>query len=95
MVRLRLHGAGPGAGRAVRGTFLNADGAWRMSFHAPGERLEREAERSGLTYRLIVLAADGPTNNCIGIGKVPRQRGHHVVFAAEASWDSALAWHRG
>jgi len=21
------------------GTFLNADGAWRMSFHAPGKRL--------------------------------------------------------
>jgi MGT family glycosyltransferase len=36
-------------------------------------------------------SAYGPTNNCIGIGKVLEQRGHRVVFAAEASWKDRLA----
>src|SRR6266542_465685 len=36
-------------------------------------------------------SAYGPTNNCIGIGKVLERRGHRVVFAAEASWKGKLA----
>ena len=36
-------------------------------------------------------SAYGPTNNCVGIGDVLRQRGHRVVFAAEASWKGKLA----
>lgn len=35
-------------------------------------------------------SAYGPTNNCIGIGNILRQRGHDVVFAAEASWEGRL-----
>src|SRR4051794_8755155 len=35
-------------------------------------------------------SAYGPTNNCIGIGNVLLQRGHRVVFAAEASWAGRL-----
>jgi len=35
-------------------------------------------------------SAYGPTNNCIGIGKILEQRGHRVVFAAEASWKGRL-----
>lgn len=35
-------------------------------------------------------SAYGPTNNCIGIGNMLRQRGHRVVFAAEASWAGRL-----
>jgi UDP:flavonoid glycosyltransferase YjiC (YdhE family) len=35
-------------------------------------------------------SAYGPTNNCIGIGKVLESRGHRVVFAAEASWKGRL-----
>lgn len=35
-------------------------------------------------------SAYGPTNNCIGIGKVLERRGHRVVFAAEASWKGRL-----
>jgi MGT family glycosyltransferase len=35
-------------------------------------------------------SAYGPTNNCIGIGNVLRQRGHRVVFAAESSWEGQL-----
>ncbi len=35
-------------------------------------------------------SAYGPTNQCIGLGDVLRQRGHRVVFAAEASWRGRL-----
>ncbi len=44
--------------------------------------------------RLTILfwpeSAYGPTNQCIGIGKVLLDRGHRVVFAAEASWKGRL-----
>ncbi len=36
-------------------------------------------------------SAYGPTNQCIGIGNRLLQRGHRVVFAAEASWAGKLA----
>lgn len=35
-------------------------------------------------------SAYGPTNNCIGVGNILRQRGHTVIFAAEASWEGRL-----
>jgi MGT family glycosyltransferase len=44
-----------------------------------------------LTVLFMPESAYGPTNNCVGIGKVLRQRGHHVVFSAEASWKGKLA----
>ena len=43
-----------------------------------------------LTILFMPESAYGPTNNCIGIGKVLEQRGHRVVFAAEASWKGRL-----
>jgi MGT family glycosyltransferase len=46
-----------------------------------------------VTARTILFmpeSAYGPTNNCIGIGDVLRQRGYRVVFAAEASWKGKL-----
>ena len=46
------------------------------------------AER--LTIVFMPESAYGPTNNCIGIGKVLERRGHRVVFAAEASWRGRL-----
>ncbi len=46
--------------------------------------------RSPLTVLFMPESAFGPTNNCIGIGDVLRQRGHRVVFAAEASWEGRL-----
>jgi MGT family glycosyltransferase len=46
---------------------------------------------SPLTVLFMPESAYGPTNNCIGIGDVLRQRGHRVVFAAEASWKGKLA----
>jgi MGT family glycosyltransferase len=36
-------------------------------------------------------SAYGPTNQCIGLGKVLLERGHTVVFAAERSWAGRLA----
>jgi MGT family glycosyltransferase len=44
-----------------------------------------------LTVLFWPESAYGPTNNCIGIGNVLRQRGHRVVFAAESSWAGRLA----
>lgn len=48
-----------------------------------------------MTERLTILfwpeSAYGPTNQCIGIGKVLLERGHRVVFAAESSWKGRLA----
>jgi MGT family glycosyltransferase len=43
-----------------------------------------------LTVVFMPESAYGPTNNCIGIGKLLEQRGHRVVFAAEASWRGRL-----
>jgi MGT family glycosyltransferase len=43
-----------------------------------------------LTVLFMPESAYGPTNNCVGIGKLLEQRGHRVVFAAEASWKGRL-----
>jgi MGT family glycosyltransferase len=43
-----------------------------------------------LTILFMPESAYGPTNQCIGIGKVLLDRGHRVVFAAEASWAGKL-----
>ena len=39
-----------------------------------------------LTVLFMPRSAYGPTYDCIGIGDRLLQRGHRVVFAAEASW---------
>ena len=43
-----------------------------------------------LTIMFWPESAYGPTNQCIGIGKVLLDRGHRVVFAAESSWKGRL-----
>src|SRR4051794_7119089 len=43
------------------------------------------------TFLFAPESAYGPTGNCIGIGALLRERGHRVVFAAEASWRGKLA----
>lgn len=43
------------------------------------------------TFLFMPESAYGPTNNCIGIADVLRNRGHRVVFAAERSWQGKLA----
>jgi MGT family glycosyltransferase len=43
-----------------------------------------------LTILFMPESAYGPTNQCVGIGKVLLDRGHRVVFAAEASWAGKL-----
>jgi MGT family glycosyltransferase len=47
-------------------------------------------EGDRLTIVFMPESAYGPTNNCVGIGKVLERRGHRVVFAAEASWKGRL-----
>jgi MGT family glycosyltransferase len=44
-----------------------------------------------LTVLFMPESAYGPTNQCIGLGKVLLDKGHRVVFAAEASWAGKLA----
>ncbi|MFT4008767.1 MAG: glycosyltransferase [Nocardioidaceae bacterium] len=44
-----------------------------------------------LTVLFLPESAHGPTNQCIGLGKVLLDRGHKVVFAAERSWEGKLA----
>ena len=46
-----------------------------------------------LTVLFMPESAYGPTNQCIGLGKVLVDRGHTVVFAAERSWTGKLAPH--
>lgn len=36
-------------------------------------------------------SAYGPTNQCIGLASILRERGHTIVFAAESSWAGKLA----
>ncbi len=38
-------------------------------------------------------SAYGPTNQCIGLAALLRERGHTIVFAAESSWAGKLAPH--
>jgi len=46
---------------------------------------------SGKTILFWPESAYGPTNNCIGIGNVLKNRGHNVIFAAESSWGGRLS----
>lgn len=47
------------------------------------------AERQ-MTILFMPESAYGPTNQCIGLGKILKDKGHRVVFAAEASWKGKL-----
>ena len=48
-------------------------------------------DRGALTVLFMPESAYGPTNQCIGLGKVLLDKGHTVVFAAESSWAGRLA----
>ena len=53
--------------------------------------MSAEPDPDGLTVLFMPESAYGPTNQCIGLGKVLLDKGHRVVFAAERSWDGRLA----
>ncbi len=44
-----------------------------------------------LTIMFWPESAYGPTNQCIGLAAILRDRGHTIVFAAESSWAGRLA----
>src|SRR4051812_1014677 len=48
------------------------------------------AETEGKTVVFFPEGAFGPTNNCVGIGEVLRERGHRVVFVVEESFAGTL-----
>jgi MGT family glycosyltransferase len=50
-----------------------------------------DQQTPSLTVLFMPESAYGPTNQCIGLGKVLLERGHTVVFAAERSWEGRLA----
>ncbi len=50
-----------------------------------------DTDHRPLTVLFMPESAYGPTNQCVGIGQVLRERGHRVVFAAEASWAGKLS----
>ena len=54
-------------------------------------RVSAAPDDDGLTVLFMPESAYGPTNQCIGLGKVLLDRGHTVVFAAERSWAGRLA----
>src|SRR3954452_24972797 len=58
------------------------------------DRKNGEAMADDSSPRTVVFfpeGAFGPTNNCVGIASVLRQRGHRVVFVVEESFAGTLA----
>lgn len=49
------------------------------------------ASPTPLTVMFWPESAHGPTNQCIGLAAILRDRGHTIVFAAESSWAGKLA----
>jgi len=49
------------------------------------------AATTPLTIMFWPESAYGPTNQCIGLAAILRERGHRIVFAAESSWAGKLA----
>ena len=44
-----------------------------------------------LTVMFWPESAYGPTNQCIGLASILRERGHSIIFAAESSWAGKLS----
>src|SRR5580765_2782330 len=60
-----------------------------MAARQPGYDTRRMRARPG-TIVFFPEGAFGPTNNCVGIGHVLRERGHRVVFVIEESFAGTL-----
>ena len=61
-----------------------------VAYAASVRRVSADADTAGLTVLFMPESAYGPTNQCIGLGKVLIDKGHTVVFAAESSWAGKL-----
>src|SRR3954451_24906104 len=73
---------GPGCDSVITGQAYGCTG------RRPPTTVRRVTD--ALTVLFMPESAYGPTNQCIGLGKVLLDRGHRVVFAAEASWAGRL-----
>ncbi len=63
-----------------------------MTQAPPGKyRPIMSTEPTPLTIMFWPESAYGPTNQCIGLAAILRDRGHTIVFAAESSWAGKLA----
>src|SRR3954447_7208577 len=74
---------GPGCDSVITGQAYGCTG------RRPPTTVRRVTD--ALTVLFMPESAYGPTNQCIGLGKVLLERGHRVVFAAERSWAGRLA----
>src|SRR3954452_23575563 len=74
---------GPGCDSVITGQAYGCTG------RRPPTTVRRVTD--ALTVLFMPESAYGPTNQCIGLGKVLLDRGHRVVFAAERSWAGRLA----
>src|SRR4051794_26128268 len=76
-------------------SFIDTSGRWSSPVKPTDVAMLRSDSLRRVTKPLTVMfmpeSAYGPTNQCIGLGKVLLDRGHRVVFAAEASWAGRLA----
>src|SRR4051794_6167494 len=75
-------------------SFIDTSGRWSSPVKPTDVAMLRSDSLRRVTKPLTVMfmpeSAYGPTNQCIGLGKVLLDRGHRVVFAAEASWAGRL-----
>src|SRR5262245_12127768 len=81
------HRCSRSAQRPNRSTAAGSEGRVRASEPAT------TAKDDGMTRATIVFfpeGAYGPTNNCVAIGQVLRERGHRVVFVIEESFAGSL-----
>src|SRR5439155_12696128 len=82
-------GLGGGAGIPhYRHVGLETESGLRPVVVADRARLARDV--AGSTIVFFPEGAYGPTNNCVGIGQVLRERGHRVVFVIEESFAGTL-----
>jgi MGT family glycosyltransferase len=67
------------------------DAQYRPVIHPLRRPEDRPAMPTPLTIMFWPESAYGPTNQCIGLAALLRDRGHTIVFAAESSWAGKLA----
>src|SRR6266567_2329661 len=78
-------------------TVLDISSPW-LGFRIRNLPVREHGKPGGVRVRFRAMAvvvffpegAFGPTNNCVGIGDVLRQRGHRIAFIVEESFAGTL-----